>query len=171
MKYSDIRDKIKSGDLIALGHEAWETIGDIESQIVRVVTQSEYSHVCVAWVFAGRVFVIEAVKPKIRLMPLSNMLKIGAYWLPTDTPMTVPELEFGMSKIGLEGYSNLDAIEGQLGNLVIGENDVWQCSELTICMRRLSGLDLGNKATPSAVVRSALEQGFPLNYITEQEPV
>ena len=165
MKYSDVRSKIKSGDIIALSHEAWCSLYDLQVQAVRIGTQSEYSHVCVAWVFAGRVFVIEAVSPKVRIMPLSNMLDIGFYWIPTNNPMTDEELEFGMSKVGLAGYSKLQAIAAQLDLLLIGEDNLWECAELAICMRKLSGFNLGSKATPAACVKAALSQGLSLNFI------
>lgn len=169
MNYAEIRGSIKSGDLILLSHEDWASLYDLQIQIVRLATQSEYSHVCVAWVFAGRVFVIEAVEPKIRIMPLSNMLDIGVYLIQTpDKPMLNDELEYAMSKVGIEVYSKLQAIEGQLDMLKIGADKFWQCSELVISMRKLSGLDLGDKATPAAVAQKALELGYQLKFITKE---
>lgn len=168
MKHEDVRSKIKSGDLIALTHKEWCSLYDLQIQAVRTFTQSEYAHVCVAWCVADRVFVIESVQPKVRIMPLSNMKDVGYYWIPTNHEMTAEELEFGLGKVGVDDYSTLQAIGGQLNTLRIGEDDNWQCSELTIAMRKLSGLDLGNKATPAAVVQKALEHNLTLNYITKQ---
>lgn len=165
--YSEIRSQIKSGDIIALTHTEWNSLYDLQVQAVRVFTQSEYCHVAVVWVFAGRVLVIESVTPKVRIFPLSNLKDAGFYWIPTDTPMSDAELEYGLSKVGLGEYSKLQAIAGQLETLEIGEDDLWQCSELTIAMRKLSGLDLGPKATPAAVVQKALETGLTLNYVTK----
>lgn len=168
MNYEDIRPRIKSGDLIALSHDAWCSLYDIQVQAVRLFTQSEYSHVCVAWVFGGRVFVIESVEPKVRIMPLSNMLDIGFYWIPTDVPMTDRELEFSMSKVGLGSYSKIQAIAAQLDMLEIGADNEWECAELTIMQRRQSGLDLGPKATPSEVVQKALELGYSLHFVNRE---
>jgi hypothetical protein len=113
------------------------------------------------------VFLIEAVSPKVRLMPLSNLKDTGFYWIKTDTPMSDEELEYGLKWVGVGEYSKLEAIEGQLGTLDVGSDDKWQCSELVIAMRKLSGLDLGPKITPAAVVQKALEKGFTLNYISK----
>jgi hypothetical protein len=119
----------------------------------------------VAWVLAGRVFLIESVTPKIRIFPLSNLQDAGFYWIPTDVPMNDAELEFGMSRVGLGSYSKFQAVAGQLNTLEIGEDELWMCAELTIAMRRLSGLDLGPKATPAAIVKKALERGYTLRYV------
>jgi hypothetical protein len=167
MDYASCRDKIKSGDIIAFTHTSWETLDDIQVQAVRTFTQSEYSHVAVAWVFAGRVFLIEAVMPKVRIIPLSNRLEEeGVYWIPTDVPMSEDELDASMKEVGVGAYSKWQAIQGQLETLDIGSDSEWQCAELTIAMRRLSGLDLGPKATPSKVVQKCLELGYQVNYIT-----
>ncbi len=166
MKYSDTRSEIKSGDLILLSHQAWDSWGSIQSQVVKSVTQSEFSHVCVAWVIASRVFAIEAVVPKVRIMPVSNMFENGGiYWIPMpDKPMTEAELEFGLKHVG-DSYSKLEAIMAQLELLKIGISEAWECAELTICMRKLSGLDLGPKGTPAAVAKKALELGYTLKYL------
>jgi hypothetical protein len=166
--YADVRDSIRSGDLIALTHEAWGSFYDLQVQAVRTFTQSEYSHVCVAWVIGGRVFVIESVTPMVRIMPLSNLQDKGFYWIPTAVPMTDAELEFGLARVGLGEYSKIQAIEGQLGTLDIGGDELWMCAELVIAMRRLSGLDLGPKATPAAVVKKALEQGYDLRFVLRE---
>lgn len=167
MNYSDARSEIRSGDIIALSHTAWGSFYDIQVQSVRTFTQSEYSHICVAWVVGGRVFLVESVTPFVRIMPLSNLKDEGFYWIPLADkfPMSEEELQFGLAKVGLEEYSKIEAIKGQLDLLQIGEDNLWQCAELVICMRKLSGVYLGPKATPSGVVKRCLEQGFKLKFV------
>lgn len=168
MDYAQARNQIKSGDLIAMTHNQWNSFYDLQVQAVRTGTQSEYCHMCVAWVIAGRVFVIEAVNPLVRIFPLSNLKDAGFYWLATpDTPMSDKELEFGLSWVGRGEYSKWQAIEAQLNTLDVGADDKWECAELTICMRRLSGLDLGSKATPAAVVQEALKKGYTLAFVSK----
>lgn len=164
MKYEDIRSKIKSGDIIALSHDQWGSVYDLQVQAVRVFTQSEYCHVAVAWVIGGRVFLIEAVEPFVRIFPVSNLTS-GFYWIPTSTPMTDEELSLGLKQVGVGHYSKLQAIKAQLNMLDVGADALWECAELTLTMRKLSGLALGNKATPAAVVQEALKLGLVLNYI------
>lgn len=167
MLYSEIRHEIQSGDIITTSNENWDSLANLESQVVRAVTQSEFSHCAVAWVVANRVFVIESVVPLVRIKPLSNFDNF--YWIPTpDFPMTEAELEYGLSKVGTESYSKWDAVLAQFNLLDIAADDSWQCSELVIAMRRLSQLELGEKATPSAVVKEALKRGYKLTYVTRE---
>jgi hypothetical protein len=168
MKFSEAKSLIKSGDLIACSHQPWASISDIESHIVRIVTESEYSHVCVvAGSDRDSPYVLEAVVPSVGLNPLEKYLDYGFFWIAVpDKPMTQQEREYGLSKVG-EEYSKLEAIEGQLDLLRIGCSERWECAELTICMRKLSGLDLGSKATPAAVVQRALSLGYPLKFVTK----
>ena len=168
MRYAEIRSTIKSGDIIALTHTEWDSLYDLQVQAVRIFTQSEYAHVAVAWVVGGRVFLLESVTPEVRIMPISNLADHGFYLIQTNTPMSEAELEYGLSYVGQGKYSKLQAIGGQLNTLDIGEDNLWQCSEYVIAMRRLSGLDLGNKATPSGVVQAALRQGLTLKYIQRE---
>ena len=165
MKYSQAREHIKSGDIIAFTHKAWCSLYDIQVQAVRVFTKSEYSHVAQVWVFGDRVFVIEAVEPFVRIVPLSNILELGFYWLPSDTKMGAGELEYAISQVGIGAYSKIQAIAAQLDMLKIGADDKWECAELVIALRKMSGVNLGNKATPSAVVQKALENGSTLVFV------
>lgn len=165
MKYSEVRGHIKSGDILAFSNEEWDNIGDLQSQIVKIATQSEFSHCAVAWVVCGRVFVIEASPPLVRIRPLSNVDKF--YWIPTDKPMLDEELEFALDKVAVEKYSRVDAVKAFFNRLNIGKNKRWQCSELVIAMRRLSGLVLNCKATPADVVKAALGQGYKLHFVSK----
>lgn len=168
--YEEIRGTINSGDLIALTHKEWNSFYDLQVQAVRIFTESEYSHVAVTWVVGGRIFLIESAQPKVRIFPLSNLKDSGFYLIQTpDKPMTERELEYGLKHVGIGQYSKLQAIEGQLNLLNIGDDGLWQCAEYVIAMRRLSGLDLGIKATPGAVVQKALELGYSLQYITNKK--
>lgn len=165
MDYAQLRSSIKSGDLIAVSHYKWASWYDLQVQAVRFGTQSEYSHVGMAWVMGGRVWVIESVTPVIRLVPLSLMAADGFYWAPLNTDISAPELEFALARIGAGKYSKWQAVLAQLRRLRIGSDDLWECAEFIIACRRLSGVDLGAKATPSAVVRSAQDSGAPVYFI------
>ncbi len=167
MQYADMRHKIKSGDLIALTHKEWDSLHDLQVQVVRIGTRSEYCHICVAWVVLDRVFVIESVTPLVRLLPLSNLQDSGFYWCPVgaDYPMTEAELRLGLKWVGRGQYSKWDAIQGQLGTLAVGEDDKFMCAELTLLMRGLSGLDLAgtdHKITPSSEIEQAQMKGYPV---------
>lgn len=165
MDYATVRSRIQSGDLIALSHYKWASWYDLQVQVVRFGTQSEYSHVAMAWVVGGRVFIIESVTPVIRLVPLSLMVAEGFYWAPLGADISAPEMEFALSKIGVGKYSKLQAVLAQLRGLKIGADDLWECAEFVMTSRKLSGVLLGDKATPSAVIRAAQDLGAPVYFI------
>lgn len=160
MKYADIRSTIRSGDLLAWSHRGWRTIHDIKIQIVRMATRSEYSHVGVAWVVGGRVFVIEAVEPLVRVYPLS---KLGAFYhIPLGAPWAPPTEELALSHLGKE-YSQLDAIRAFFKPL--GRSVVSECAALVLNVLHADGVDLGDRATPDGVVYQAQLYGHPTYYI------
>lgn len=54
MLYEEVRPLIKSGDVIAFSRR-----GPI-SRLIETVTDSDYSHVGIAWVISGRILLLEA---------------------------------------------------------------------------------------------------------------
>ncbi|MES2262079.1 MAG: hypothetical protein V4724_26460 [Pseudomonadota bacterium] len=163
--YSDYRSRIKSGDLIALTHYKWTSWYDLQVQAVRVFTQSEYSHVGIAWEIGGRLFLIESVAPFVRITPMSQLARDGFYHVPLDVPISDAELEFALAEVGTGAYSKWESVLAKLRRLPIGANHAWSCAEFTIWCRALSGVHLGDVATPSAVVRSAQDQGRPVYFV------
>jgi hypothetical protein len=144
MHYTDTREKIQSGDVLAWTHRQWDTLTDLQSQAVRIATMSEYSHIGIAWVIAGRVFVLEAVGSGVRIFPLS---RAGAfYWMPRaiwdDEKEQVALLHVG------EPYSKIDAIRSFFG-ASDPTDGMWFCSEY-VCV--VLGLDV-EKQTPAEVIR------------------
>jgi hypothetical protein len=161
MIYSKAREQIRSGDILAWTHRSWKTWYDFKIQMVRLFTQSEYSHVATAWVIGDRVFVIEAVTPLVRIFPLS---KLGSfYWIPTNCKWSDTAEEFALDKVG-QGYSQLQAIQAFFGKVT--NDDKWECAELASRIAEIDGIDLGKLYTPSAVVNKALENDFEMHLIT-----
>ena len=169
MTYDDARALILANPqqiyMIALTHTAWLSLRDIQIQSVRIFTNSEYSHTALLWCVAGRVFVIEAVEPLVRIVPLSTIKSEGFYLLPLGGELTDAALTQWLAPVGVGAYSKIQAIAAQLNLLNIGVDDLWECSELVIMQARAVGIDLGSKATPSAVVLSAQKLGAPLHYV------
>lgn len=160
MKYADARSTIRSGDLLAWSHRGWWSWHDFKIQMVRMFTRSEYSHVAIAWVVGGRVFVIEAVEPLVRIYPLSKLgefyhIALGAPWKPETE-------EVALSHVGVR-YSQLDAIKAFFRPL--GPNKVTECAALALNILHADGVDLGERATPDAVVYQAQLFGHPTELI------
>lgn len=165
--YQNYRENIRSGDIIAFTHTKWDTFYDFQVQAVRAASFTEYSHVGVAVVMGGRVWIAESVTPLVRFVPLSNFAKEGFFVIHTDTDMTEDELEFLLSKVGNGKYSKWQAVLAWFDKLTLGADNLFECAEYVILARRLSGLDLGNRAVPAAVVKEALNRGFPMYWLKE----
>lgn len=161
MNYEEIRSRIRSGDLLAWSHRGWRSWYDVQIQLVRMFTRSEFCHVALAWVAGGRVFALEAVGAGVRLMPLSLVRPF--YRLPMDELRWEAE-EFAMSQVS-RPYSKWQAVQAALGVLKIGADSTWQCAEYVIEVLRRNGNDLACSATPSAVVQEALKRGTSLRYV------
>ena len=158
--YNEYRSKIKSGDLLAWSHRGWKSIHDIKIQLVRMFTQSEYSHVGVAWVVGERVFVIEAVEPCVRIFPLS---KLGSFYhIPLNAPWSASTEEKALSYVGAE-YKQLQAIKAFFKPL--GKGNVSECAALVLTILEHDGIILENRATPDAVVYQAQLYGHPTFYV------
>jgi len=161
LDYKTARPLIQSGDIIAFTHNGWGSLSDIESQIVRMATRSEYSHVGIAWPVAGRVMTLEAVVPMIRIFPLSKLLPF--YWISLDKPLVPEAEEFALSRVG-ESYSKWEAIKGFFGKTK--DNEKWQCAEYVNSVLRKTG-GVSRKDTPSAVVFDAISNGSTLTLVTK----
>ena len=163
MDYSTGREFIRSGDLIAQSHGDWTTWRGIKVNLVRIFTRSTYSHVGIAWVIGGRVFILEAVKPKLRIYPMS---KIGDFYLlPLQAPWGEAAENVALKNIGVD-YSEIVAMQAFFGPLQAGE--IRQCAAYALAVLRADGIDLGSRATPDAVVLAAMQRGATCTLITQR---
>ena len=162
MRYQDARPHIKSGDVLAWSHRGIRSFHDLKIWFVRLFTLSEYSYVAIAWVVGGRVFVVEAVQPLVRISPLSKLLGGGAYWLPSGAAWTAETEQLALECVG-DPYSQRQAMQAPFG--VPPHDTLWQCAELVGRVLHADGIELGTVYTPSAIVRAALVRGAPLQYL------
>lgn len=161
MRYDQVRPMIKSGDLLAWTHRGWGSWYDFKIQMVRMFTRSEYSHVGVAWVSAGRVWVIEAVTPKVRVFPLSKLSPF--YWLPMPVGPWDEERETAaLAPVG-DDYSQWQAIVS-IAHKPTRDN-LWQCAELAHMIEALFGIELGKDITPKGLVRAAQALGVATHWV------
>jgi hypothetical protein len=149
MKYSEARPKIKSGDVLAWTHRKWGSWNDFLSQLVRFGTQSEYSHVGVAYVTGERVFILESVTSGIRMHPLSQELPF--YWLPVDIKWNEDTLVAAMSKMG-QRYSKWDGVMSLWKKIKPGDDNRWECAEYTSFILRTAGINIDCRNIPGEVV-------------------
>lgn len=155
MKYVDVRNEIKTGDVLAFTHKSWKSWYDFKVQLVRFFTQSEYSHVGMAWVANGRVFVMESVTGGVRIVPLSKFLP--AYHL-NMSELTQDQIEKAFSVMG-EPYSQWEAVKSFFGN-IDDKDGKWECAEFVAVVGNFDC-----KATPTDVVDYCLSAGATLTKI------
>lgn len=158
--YSEYRENIKSGDILAFSHVGWKTWNDWKIQAIRIFTRSEFAHIGIAWIVGNRVFVIEAREPCARIFPLS---KLGDFYhIPMNAEWKPETEEYALSYIGSE-YLQLQAIKAFFKPL--GKGDVSECAALALTILDHDGIYLGDRATPDAVVRQSMLYGNPTYYV------
>ena len=149
MLYSEARSKIKSGDLLAWTHRGWGSWYDIQIQLVRFFTQSEYSHVGIAFVDGERVFVLESVSAGIRAKLLSE--EIPFYWMPTKQKWTAAVKAKAFAELG-ESYSKWEGILSLFRKIKPGANHDWECAEYAMYILQALGVQIDCRCVPSDVV-------------------
>lgn len=154
IKYVEERHRMKSGDLLAWDEGRGGILSKITVSLVRLFTGSRYGHVGVIWVCSGRVFVIEASQPHVRITPLSSIKEF--FYISTRLRWRKDYEYFLLSKIGLE-YSLLDCIRAYLGILNNKDNDSYQCAELACEFYKLTGIITDNFYEPGCLVDAIVE--------------
>lgn len=153
-KYKDRRDKIRSGDLLIWSNGQPEPITNFITTIIRLFTSSEYSHVGVAWKIKGRLFVVEATVPVVRIVPVSD--KEEFYRVPVGLEWSDDRVRDLIEHVG-KSYSIADALRAWKGITNDKDNGKWQCGELVHNFYLKAGVDLGDAFTPSRVVYSMVK--------------
>lgn len=150
MDYQNIRSKIKTGDLVFFSNRGWKTWSDIESQIVRFFTRSNFSHVGMAYVQSGRVLILEAVGTGVRLHPLSDRL-------PGHLAVNPKQLDkhaeyWAFAQIGKPYESKLRMVWDYIFNKnVSSEKERFQCGEYVNQILKENGQQVAKDDSPSAL--------------------
>lgn len=147
MKYTDARQLIKTGDALVFSTKGWRTFWDKLAQVVRIRRRTEWSHIGMAVVGQGRVWVLEATRHGVWPIPLTNK-KQEFGWIPYKE-LSADDIERAYSIVGDE-YGWGDAVEADSGKLVVGKNRKWQCSEAFMWWHGLTKQDCD--PIPDAVV-------------------
>ena len=85
MRYSEVRDYIKSGDILVWEIKRIGSITDALLYVYQKIYKTKHSHVGIAVKIGGRLFCLEATPPVVRLIPISMLpdfswLKNGINW-------------------------------------------------------------------------------------------
>ena len=151
--YGSVRDNIKSGDLLIWGKNKLSPISNTLLHLIRILTLSDYAQVGIAWRIGGRLFVVEATIPEIRVTTVSNLEEF--YYVNMNIEFTDSLRDWLLDKVGLK-YSFKDALRACFGKTCVND-DRWQCAELANHFYKLSGKDFGTAYTPGQLVYAATE--------------
>ncbi len=158
--YADYRQNIKSGDLIAWS-SGGSGLASFFDNIIRIFTESEYTHVAIAWWQGDRLFVIEAIPPKVRVYPLSGRLPF--YHIPMNIDWNENMVKYLLEKVG-QPYSYFEAIKAYFTKP--DNNNTWECAELCTDFYANIGINFGDAFTPAKLVQDALaSRNTDLKYI------
>lgn len=144
--YNDVRD----GDLLIWREDRLSRTSNFFLGVVRLATVSDFAHVGVAMWLNGKLHVVEATQPYIRVSQVTDM----PYHIPMPGAWTEESSSFLIAQVGTD-YGFMDCVRAYLG-ITTARDDNWQCAELTHEFYRLGGYDLGSRKTPSRLVRKAL---------------
>jgi len=162
MKYLEIRDNIKSGDLLIWSHRGIKNWHDFKVWCIKLFTQSQYTHVGMAWIVGDRVLVLEAVVPEVRIYPLSRLGNF--YYIKQDLNWNNEVESLALSYVG-DKYSQLQAIESPYKTPPL--DNKWECAELYATIARKMGLELGYVYTPEKIVEESIKLGKSLIYVNQ----
>lgn len=105
--YSKVRNEIKTGDLLAWEITTFSEKSNLFLFLYQKIFRVKYSHVGVALKIGGRLFVAEAVPPRVRLFPLS--LKDNFYYIPCHLKSNFKYQDYLLKDMG-KPYSLFDLI-------------------------------------------------------------
>lgn len=163
MKYSNIRQEIQTGDLLGFTHTATGSWYDFQIYMVRKATESEFSHIGMAYVVNDRVFVLEAVTQGVRLFPLSRALPF--YWMSNPKPLSTEALEWAFAEIGAEYESKWRMVLNQFIDMNLKNNKRFQCSEYVNQILKINQQSLTETDTPAAIINAAMRCWGSLMYV------
>lgn len=172
MRYADVRERIKTGDLLLWSSDAsGSTRHDIETEIVKLATRSQWTHAGVAWSEHGRVMVMDLTTRGCAPRPLSGDLPF--WWIPAPRELGRAGLDYAFSRFGEMVYSRWQAITAVLRRLVVGDDLQGQCAEYVLEVYRADGMAPTDVATPAALMVGAMNN-WPfaeMHRVVDDEPV
>lgn len=152
--YEAYRENIKSGDLLIWSTDKTSFTSKLFYFIIRLFTLSSYAHVGVALWSEGRLFVVEADMPRVRMIPIS--LANDFYHIAMGIDVNQEQAVYLNNFIGKK-YSLIKALKAYF-RLKLEDNDEYQCVELVSKFYKYVGLEnIPNVYVPSLFIESILD--------------
>lgn len=155
MDYSEVRLKIKTGDMLLWRASKEGSLRSvIERWFIMHGTSSPYTHVGVAWVEHNRVWVMEITTHGCAPRLLSSCGDFD--WSPCPKELSEQALSFAFDCFGSWTYSRWQAVLGALKRLTIGDDKQGQCSEFALAVWSVDTMQPTTIATPAACAEGAM---------------
>lgn len=123
---SEIKSKIKTGDLLAFKVRRYGSITSFFLWLYHKFTKVEFSHVGIATRLGDRVFMVEAISPRVAITPLTKVKDF--YLIPTEIITSEKiQIDFLISFVEVK-YSLVDILTHYIG-MDVSDNRIY-CSEL-----------------------------------------
>ena len=113
MKYSEIRDQLRTGDLVSWKINKLDSIFSFILYLYQKILKPRSVHVGVVLKMNGRLFVVEARPPCVRLYPLSMMEDFS--YVPVGLPENDKHVDYLLENMGVSYSLVKDYIRGKLG--------------------------------------------------------
>lgn len=123
--YSVIRGGLKTGDLVSWKTEKITSFFTFVLYIYQKILKPKSTHVGIVINIGGRILVVEAIPPAVRIYPLSMLDNF--YYINTNVKQKNSNLDILLREVGVS-YGAFDLIKGILLNNKDG--DELYCSEL-----------------------------------------
>lgn len=148
------RDNINSGDLLIWENSKFSVVSNFYLNLIRLLTRSPYAHVAIAWRMEGRLYIVEATQPLVRLTPVRDSDEF--FHVSMDLNWSKDSEDYLIEKIGTP-YSLMDAGRALFGKTLENDNR-YQCAELCNEFYSKHGFTLENAFTPTALVETLMER-------------
>lgn len=153
--YSEIRNDIKTGDLLVWDTDLVEDKFDLLLKLYQKIFNAKYTHVGIAVSLGDRKLLVEAIPPVVRLYPISR--KRDFYWIKLGLKNNFKYLNTLFMHLG-KPYSLFDLFKYAF-RFKTDQSDFY-CSELASLFYKEVGLleetDVGS--TPDRLVKSILSK-------------
>lgn len=123
--YSEIRGSITTGDLVAWNKPGFKSATGMLLLLYQKILKAKYTHVAVTAVLGGRIMIIEATPPAVRIFPLSMLEDFDL--VKTEIADIPNHLDVLLTQLG-KPYSIMDFFRGLLH--ISGGNSDYYCSKL-----------------------------------------
>ena len=148
---------IETGDLLVWDTTGWSSKRDLQLQLVRLFTRSQYTHVGIAYRTKDEVFVVEATPPHVRIFPLRKLLPV--YHVDLHLKLNEDQLDYLFKHVG-DDYSLLQVAMTIFMKPMRDRN--WHCVELCKDFyEEVLRMDLGDDYTPGGFLRKMLSIQTP----------